>query len=144
MLLKGIAVVPVAGLVACREDASTSPTPVVANPTPSPATSPSTTLPPTASCTDDDDPTPAQTEGPYFTPNSPLRTSLLESGISGTRLTISGLVVQPPNGRILTTQLYFPGESRNASDGIFNSDLLVTVQSTGTPMQATFNFVVQV
>lgn len=49
---------------------------------------------------------------------------------------------QPPNGRILTTQLYFPGESRNASDGIFNPELLLTVQSTGNPTQATFNFVV--
>ena len=53
-------------------------------------------------------------------------------------------LLEVPNGRILTTQLYFPGESRNSSDGIFNPDLLVTVQSTGTPMQATFNFVVQV
>ena len=25
--------------------------------------------------------------------------------------------VQPPNGSILTTQLYLPGEARNASDG---------------------------
>ena len=122
MVLKGIAALPVVGLVACGEDASTTPTAVS---TPSPSSTPTgTTLPPTASCTDDDDPTPAQTEGPYFTPNSPQRTSLL------------------PNGRILTTQLYFPGESRNASDGIFNSDLLVTVQSSGTTVQATFNFVV--
>jgi len=42
---------------------------------------------------DDDDPTPAQTEGPYFTPNSPERTSLLEPGIAGTRLVISGTVL---------------------------------------------------
>src|SRR5439155_751695 len=29
--------------------------------------------------------------------------------------------VQAPNGPVLTTQLYFAGEARNASDSIFNS-----------------------
>ena len=33
----------------------------------------------------DDDPTPELTEGPYFTPNSPTRTSILPSGAVGTR-----------------------------------------------------------
>jgi protocatechuate 3,4-dioxygenase beta subunit len=48
----------------------------------------------TPACGDDDDePTVAQTEGPYFTPNSPERASLLESGVTGTRLVISGLVL---------------------------------------------------
>jgi protocatechuate 3,4-dioxygenase beta subunit len=42
---------------------------------------------------DDDDPTPRQTEGPYFTPNSPRRASLLESGIAGTRLVVTGMVL---------------------------------------------------
>jgi protocatechuate 3,4-dioxygenase beta subunit len=203
-LLKGIAVLPSVGLVACSSDPVGAPSPVT-TPTPSPAATPVTSLSPTAACTDDDDPTPAQTEGPYFTPNSPLRSSLVESGMAGTRLTVSGLVlstscqpiaqalldfwqadnsgnydnsgyrlrghqftdasgrfvldtivpglypgrtrhihvkVQPPNGRILTTQLYFPGESRNSSDGIFNSELVLTVQGSGNPMQATFNFVV--
>src|SRR5688572_530651 len=32
----------------------------------------------TPECADDDDVTPAQTEGPYFTPNSPERSSLIE------------------------------------------------------------------
>jgi protocatechuate 3,4-dioxygenase beta subunit len=50
-------------------------------------------LQPTPACGDDDDPTPAQTEGPYFTPNSPERSSLIEPGISGTRLVVSGFVV---------------------------------------------------
>src|SRR2546430_15387512 len=35
-------------------------------------------------------PTPAQTEGPYFKPGSPARTSLLEPGMAGTRLALSG------------------------------------------------------
>ena len=37
--------------------------------------------------------TPAQTEGPYWTPNSPERSSLLEPGVSGTRLVITGYVL---------------------------------------------------
>lgn len=50
-------------------------------------------LTPTPACGDDDDPTPAQTEGPYFTPNSPERVSLRESGMRGTTLVVEGLVV---------------------------------------------------
>ncbi|OEV05140.1 dioxygenase [Streptomyces oceani] len=49
-------------------------------------------LTPTPSCDDGDDPTPPQTEGPYFTPGSPERDSLLEPGSPGTRLTVSGYV----------------------------------------------------
>jgi protocatechuate 3,4-dioxygenase beta subunit len=52
-------------------------------------------LTPTPACgdDDDDDPTPRQTEGPYFTPNSPKRASLLESGVAGTRLVVTGMVL---------------------------------------------------
>ncbi|MEU2060308.1 carbohydrate-binding protein [Streptomyces sp. NPDC013455] len=46
----------------------------------------------TPACDDGDDPTPEQTEGPYFKPNSPERTSLLEPGLPGTRLTVTGYV----------------------------------------------------
>jgi len=140
----------------------------------------SATKPPTPDCADDDDATPRQTEGPYYTPNSPKRTSLLEPGIAGTKITVTGYVlttdckpvaralvdfwhaddngvyddvgyklrghqftdaagrytlktivpgpyagrtrhfhvkVQAPNQRILTTQLYFPGEPRNKTTG---------------------------
>jgi len=42
---------------------------------------------------DDDDLTPEQTEGPYFTPNSPEKKSLLEDGIKGTKLILSGQVL---------------------------------------------------
>lgn len=170
-------------------------------------TAPST-LNPTPACDDgDDDPTPAQTEGPYFTSNSPLRSSLVDAGTSGTLLTVTGRVlsatcqpiaqakldfwqadnagaydnvgyrlrghqftdaegrfslqtivpglypgrtrhihvkVQPANGRILTTQLYFPGEARNASDGIFNTELLMAIQDGANGKTATFDFVVAV
>ena len=164
-----------------------------------------TSLTPTPACDDgDDDPTPAQTEGPYFKSSSPQRTSLLETGIAGTLLTVSGRVlstscqainaakldfwqadnsgtydlagfrlrghqftdtegrfslqtivpglypgrtrhihvkVQAPNGPILTTQLYFPNERRNASDGIFSSALLMDVLDAANGRAATFDFV---
>ena len=163
-------------------------------------------LSPTPACDDgDDDPTPSQTEGPYFTSNSPLRSTLVEAGMAGTLLTVTGRVlsttcqpvaqakldfwqadnagaydnsgyrlrghqftdsggrfslqtivpglypgrtrhihvkVQPANGRILTTQLYFPGEARNASDGIFSSELLMAIQDVTNGKAGTFDFVV--
>ena len=52
------------------------------------------TLPTTPAVIDaDDDPTPELTEGPYFTPNSPKRRSLLPAGAVGTRLTLTGRVL---------------------------------------------------
>jgi protocatechuate 3,4-dioxygenase beta subunit len=167
------------------------------------ATSAPRTLPPTPACDDGDDPTPAQTEGPYFTPNSPERASLLEAGLGGDRLTVAGTVlatdcrplrralldfwqadadgqydnqgyrlrghqftgadgrfrletvvpgrypgrtrhihvkVQAPGGPVLTTQLYFPGEAANATDGIFREELLLTMNGT---RQASFTFVLE-
>ena len=142
----------------------------------------------TPAVADDDEPTPAQTEGPYFTPDSPLRRSIVPRGAPGTRLTLTGRVlttagrpvsralvdfwqadargaydnsgyrfrghqftdargryalttvvpglypgrtrhihvkVQAPNRPVLTTQLYFPGTARNATDRIFDADLLL-------------------
>jgi len=198
-LLRTIAAVPVVvavprllGLVGCDATGATG-------------TAGGTTLDPTLACADDDvDPTPAETEGPYFTPNSPERASLLESGIGGTVLVVSGLVltrscqpvagalldfwqaddagqydnagyrlrghqftdargayrletvvpglypgrtrhihvkVQAPSQSILTTQLYFPGESRNASDGIFDASLLMQIADAATGKAGQFNFV---
>ena len=165
----------------------------------------STSLPLTPACADDDDePTESQTEGPYFTPHSPKRTSLIEAGITGTPLVLSGTVltrscrpvpgalvdfwqaddagnydnrgfrlrghqysdakgvyrletivpglypgrtrhihvkVQAPTQRILTTQLYFPGEPRNARDRIFDADLLVAMPTSGAGGDARFDFV---
>ena len=40
-----------------------------------------------------DDPTPPQTEGPFYTPDSPERRSLLEPGLSGTPILITGQVL---------------------------------------------------
>jgi protocatechuate 3,4-dioxygenase beta subunit len=165
-----------------------------------------TLLSPTPACDDgdEDDPTLSQTEGPYFTPNSPERQSLIESGVVGTSLVVTGSVLtrscrpianalldfwqadgngeydnvgyrlrghqftaddgsfrletvvpglypgrtrhihvkaQAAGQRILTTQLYFPGESRNASDGIFDASLLMELSGTESARAARFNFV---
>jgi protocatechuate 3,4-dioxygenase beta subunit len=155
----------------------------------------------------DDDPTPAQTEGPYFTPNSPLRDSLVPTGAPGTRLTLSGRVLstsgtpinralldfwqadaggvydtsgfrfrghlftdargryglltvvpglytgrtrhihvkaQAPGQPVLTTQLYFPGEARNRTDGIFDANLLLRGwRRVGRRHVARFDFVLE-
>jgi protocatechuate 3,4-dioxygenase beta subunit len=50
-------------------------------------------LPPTPACGADSAPTLRQTEGPYFTPNSPERKSLVEPGVKGEVLELTGLVL---------------------------------------------------
>ena len=69
------------------------------------ATTIATALPATPACDDGDDPTPEQTEGPYYTPDSPERVSFLEEGIAGTRLVVSGTVLdtscKPVEGALL-------------------------------------------
>jgi protocatechuate 3,4-dioxygenase beta subunit len=130
--------------------------------------------------------TPRQTEGPFFTPDSPLRTTLVEPGSQARRLVLAGQVfdeqcrpqpgalvdlwhadekgaydnqgyryrghlfadaqgrfrfetivparytgrtphyhvkVQPKGGRVLTTQLYFPGEPANRRDFLYRPEL---------------------
>lgn len=149
--------------------------------------------------------TPELTEGPYFTANSPERASLLEDGMAGTQLIVTGYVydtncqpvanalldfwqadangvydnsgytlrghqftdangfytlttvvpglypgrtehihfkVQAPNGKVITSQLFFPGVAQNDSDGIFNASLVLPIQETSAGIQAQFNFVV--
>lgn len=196
-VVKGIVAIPALSVIACGAAADGS------GATGLPTTP--TALDPTPACDDgDDDPTPAQTEGPYFKSSSPQRTSLVEPGIAGTLLTLTGRVlstscqpinaakldfwqadnagtydnsgytlrghqftatdgtfslrtivpglypgrtrhihvkVQSPNGPVLTTQLYFPGEARNATDGIFSSALLMNVQDASDGRAATFDFV---
>jgi protocatechuate 3,4-dioxygenase beta subunit len=163
------------------------------------------TLAATPACGDDDDgPTIEQTEGPYFTPNSPERSSLLEDGMQGVYMIVSGRVlgtdcqpianalvdfwhadadgeydnvayrlrghqftdadgnywletimpglypgrtrhfhvkVQRPNGAVLTTQLYFPDEADNATDGIFDQRLLMTMLSAESGVHGQYDFV---
>ncbi len=159
----------------------------------------------TPPCDDgDDDPTEAQTEGPYYTPDTPRRSNLVIGGVRGTALLVTGDVVdtrcrpvrgalldfwqadaegeydnqgyrlrghqfadargryalrtvvpglypgrtrhihvkvQRPHGPILTTQLYFPGEPRNRTDGIFDRSLLMAVRAAGNGRRARFRFV---
>ncbi|CAO3428790.1 dioxygenase family protein [Azospirillum endophyticum] len=50
--------------------------------------------------------------------------------------------VQRPGGRVLTTQLYFPGEPGNAGDGLFHETLLLDMKQTGDGRFGRFDFVV--
>ena len=181
--------------------AVTTPTTAAA---PTTTAAPATTLAPTPECVDDDDVTPAQTEGPYFKASSPERTNIRGTA-GGTKLLLTGTVVttackpvaralvdfwqadsageydnsgfsfrghqftdaqgryrletvipglypgrtrhihvkvQPAGGRVLTTQLYFPGEARNASDGIYRKECEVTISDAADGKNAAFGFVV--
>ncbi len=58
------------------------------------AQEPTSALPSTPECDDADDGlTPRQTEGPYFTPDSPERGDLREPGMAGTPLRLRGYVL---------------------------------------------------
>jgi protocatechuate 3,4-dioxygenase beta subunit len=48
---------------------------------------------------------------------------------------------QPKGGRILTTQLYFPGERKNQSDGLFRRDLLIRITKNEGGLAGRFDFV---
>jgi len=162
-------------------------------------------LAPTPACHGGDEPTMAQTEGPYFKPSSPERIELFEAGMAGQPIELAGFVltrnckpiagalldfwqaddrgqydnsgfrlrghqfteadgrfrlrtvvpgayvgrtrhihvkVQPRGGRVLTTQLYFPGEAKNRSDGLFRRELLMRTTEHAGLLAARFDFVV--
>jgi protocatechuate 3,4-dioxygenase beta subunit len=51
--------------------------------------------------------------------------------------------VRAGSGPTLTTQIYFPGEARNQSDGIFNASLIATMRDGPSGARlATFSFVI--
>jgi protocatechuate 3,4-dioxygenase beta subunit len=50
--------------------------------------------------------------------------------------------VQPQGGRVLTTQLYFPGESKNRSDSLFRKDLQIRTAKNAGWLAGRFDFVV--
>ncbi|MFF4867822.1 carbohydrate-binding protein [Streptomyces sp. NPDC090109] len=95
----------------------------------------------TPACDDGDDPTPEQIEGPYFKPNSPLRSSLLEGNTPGVRLTVSGyvfgLACRPISGVLLdfwqadtngaydNTGFRFRGHQFTGADGSFKLTTIV-------------------
>jgi protocatechuate 3,4-dioxygenase beta subunit len=51
--------------------------------------------------------------------------------------------VQAANGRVLTTQLYFPDEPGNARDPLFRRELLMSVARNGPERAARFDFVIE-
>lgn len=52
--------------------------------------------------------------------------------------------VQAPRSRVLTTQLYFPGEPRNDEDGLFRSELLLRLKDDAARKLASFSFLLDV
>ena len=71
---------------AVRDTPPAANTPTLAEPAP-------TQSPEGHSCAGELSPTPSSTEGPYYTPDTPERTSLLEEGMTGTRLLLTGYVL---------------------------------------------------
>lgn len=159
-------------------------------------------LPLTPACGPQGPLTPRQGEGPYYTPNTPRRASLVEPGSGAERLTLAGravsascqpavkalldfwhcdengnydnvgfryrghlfsdadgrfrletivpaiypgrarhihVKVQAPGRRILTTQLYFPGDAR---DGLWRRELEVAMARRPQGRVAVFQFIV--
>jgi protocatechuate 3,4-dioxygenase beta subunit len=151
-------------------------------------------------------PTPEETAGPFFKPNSPAKNDFREAGLNGTPVRLTGFVLdqkghpvsgalldfwhaddkgeydfkgyrcrghqfsgaggeyvletivpglypgrtrhyhvrlQAAHGPILSTQLYFPGEARNATDWLFRPDLLLSLRKGAAGVVATFNFVIK-
>lgn len=95
--------------IALAQSSDPTPTPILA---PIPILRPTLILPPTPilaptpACDDDDLAAPLpQTEGPFYTPDTPERRSLLEPGMPGTRLVVAGHVYrtdcQPIAGALL-------------------------------------------
>ena len=65
----------------------------------------------------DDDPTPRMTEGPYFTPDSPKRRSIVPAGAAGTRLTLSGRVLTTAGKPIPNALIdFWQADARGAYD----------------------------
>ena len=50
--------------------------------------------------------------------------------------------VQPRDGSVLTSQLYFPGESKNRSDSLFRKDLQIRTAKNAGWLAGRFDFVV--
>ena len=79
----------------------------------------------------------------YTDPTGQYRFETVVPGLYPGRTRHIHVKVQAPNGPILTTQLYFPGEARNASDGIYRRELEMAITDTADGRNATFDFVVR-
>lgn len=86
-----------AGVIPTQTSPPATSAPTSADQQPAPAQAETTEADPAPSpalaCDSPAELTPSMTEGPFYTPGSPERTSLLEPGMSGTPLTISGYVL---------------------------------------------------
>jgi protocatechuate 3,4-dioxygenase beta subunit len=51
--------------------------------------------------------------------------------------------LQAAHGPILSTQLYFPGEARNATDSLFKPELLLKLRESDQGRVAVYNFVLE-
>jgi protocatechuate 3,4-dioxygenase beta subunit len=81
--------------------------------------------------------------GHFFTdPQGAYRLETIVPGLYSGRTRHFHFKVQPPGGKLLTTQLYFPGETRNDQDSIFRPELLMDVRDGAGGKDATFTFVV--
>jgi protocatechuate 3,4-dioxygenase beta subunit len=161
-------------------------------------------LDPAPACRDNAAPTIRQTEGPFFKPRSPERSELIEPGMTGQPIEITGYVltrsckpvaraqidvwqadaagnydnagfrlrghqftdadgryrlrtvvpggyvgrarhihvkVQAPGGRVLTTQIYFPGDGANQRDRLFRKELLIRTAKAAGWLAGRFDFV---
>jgi protocatechuate 3,4-dioxygenase beta subunit len=62
-------------------------------------------LPPTPSCDDGDEPSPEQTEGPFYAPDTPRRRDLVDASVEGKRILLRGKVLdtscRPVGGALL-------------------------------------------
>jgi protocatechuate 3,4-dioxygenase beta subunit len=75
------------------DDASTSASDTDAEPTPT--TNLLATLPPASPCSDEIAVSPRRSDGGHYRPGAPAKDTLLEPGVTGTRLVISGYVLFP-------------------------------------------------
>jgi protocatechuate 3,4-dioxygenase beta subunit len=156
-------------------------------------------------CTPPVTPTPPQAEGPYWLAGAPQADDLVQPGMAGTPLVLTGFAVDqdcvplpgtkveiwqadaagtydnagfrlrgyvltdasgrytirtivpgeypgrtehihvkvtPPGGSTLTTQLYFPGDTTNDGDGIYDPALLLEIAEEPEGLVGTFTFAV--
>jgi protocatechuate 3,4-dioxygenase beta subunit len=150
--------------------------------------------------------TPEETAGPFFKPDSPIRSNFRDPKVTGTSVKLTGFVLdrrgrpisnalldfwhadgngeydfngfrcrghqfsgpdgkyaletvmpglypgrtrhyhvrlQAAHGPILSTQLYFPGEARNATDSLFKPELLLKLRESDQGRVAVYNFVLE-
>jgi protocatechuate 3,4-dioxygenase beta subunit len=104
-------------------------------------------LAPTPSCHDGDEPTPRQSEGPFFKPSSPERSDLREHGAAGREFELSGLVLtrrcRPLSGAVVdlwhaddkgeydNTGFRYRGHVTTSLDGTFRFRTIVPAVYSG-------------